>query len=155
ARGQRLATAVDGAGPPLVLPAWWVSHVERDFAIPRFRRFFAALAERHTVVRYDRAGVGLSDRGRDGFSLDEETADLQAVLDGLELERAPPPAISGGAPPAIAPAARHPDRVDRLIIFGGYLHGPGLGRPDVQSALVALVRASWGLGSRALCDIFL
>ncbi len=155
ARGQRLATAVDGAGPPLVLPAWWVSHAERDFAIPRFRRFFAALAEQHTVVRYDRAGVGLSDRGRESFSLDQEAADLEAVLDGLELERTSLLAISCGGPPAIALAARRPERVERLIVFGGYLHGPGIGRPDVQKALVALVRASWGLGSRALCDIFL
>src|SRR5262249_54102985 len=62
---------------------------------------------------------------------------------------------SCGAPPAIALAARCPNRVDRLTVFGGYLHGAGIGRPDVQTALVALVRASWGLGTRALCDIFL
>jgi pimeloyl-ACP methyl ester carboxylesterase len=154
-RGHRLATATCGSGPPLVLPAWWVSHVEHDLAAPRFRAFFAALASRWTVVRYDRAGVGLSDRSRERFELEDEVADLEAVLDGLELGRASLLAISCGAPPAVTLAARRPERVERLVIFGGYLHGAGIGRPEVQRALVALVRASWGLGARALCDIFL
>ena len=66
--GHRLAYATDGVGPTLVLPAWWVSHVERDFADPAFRRFFTRLAERFTVVRYDRLGTGLSDRERTVFT---------------------------------------------------------------------------------------
>jgi hypothetical protein len=63
--------------------------------------------------------------------------------------------ISCGVPPAISVAANRPALVERLVVFGGYLHGAAIGRPDVQQALVALVRASWGLGSKALCDIFL
>jgi pimeloyl-ACP methyl ester carboxylesterase len=155
ARGHRLATAVDGAGPALVFPAWWVSHVERDFANPRFRAFFSALARHFTVVRYDRAGVGLSDRERSDFTLELEVADLEAVVDGLALERVTLLGISSGAPPAIVLAARRPALVERLVLFGGYLHGAAIGRPEVQQALVSLVRASWGLGSKALCDIFL
>jgi len=154
-RGHRLATAVDGEGPYLVLPAWWVSHVERDLANPRFKAFFQTLAGSFTVVRYDRAGVGLSDRERTEFTLEDEVGDLEAVVDGLGIERASLFAISCGAPPAIALAMRRPALVERLIFFGGYLHGADIGRPSVQQALVALVRASWGLGSRALCDIFM
>jgi pimeloyl-ACP methyl ester carboxylesterase len=154
-QGHRLAVAVDGSGPPLVLPAWWVSHVERDVAIPAFRRFFAALAERHTVVRYDRAGVGLSDRERERFGLEDEAADLEAVVEQLGLGRCSIFAISCGAPTAVALAARRPALVERLVVFGGYLHGARIARPDVQTALVGLVRASWGLGSRALCEVFL
>jgi pimeloyl-ACP methyl ester carboxylesterase len=129
--------------------------VERDLRAARFRSFFAALAARFTVVRYDRAGVGLSDRERPRYALDDEVADLEAVLDGHDLPRASLLAISCGVPPAVAFAARRPERVERLIAFGGYVCGPRIGRPEVQSALVALVRASWGLGSRTLCDIFL
>ncbi len=153
-RGHRLATAVDGSGPPLVLPAWWVSHVDHDLREPRFRAFFAALATRFTVVRYDRAGVGLSDREWPRQDLDGEVADLEAVLDGLDLPRVSLLAISCGVPVAVAFAARRPERVERLTAFGGYLCGRRLGAPDVQRALVALVRASWGLGSRTLCDLF-
>jgi pimeloyl-ACP methyl ester carboxylesterase len=147
-RGHRLATAVDGEGPYLVLPAWWVSHVERDLANPRFKAFFQTLAGSFTVVRYDRAGVGLSDRERTEFTLEDEVGDLEAVVDGLGIERASLFAISCGAPPAIALAMRRPALVERLIFFGGYLRGADIGRPGVQQALVALVRASWGLGSR-------
>jgi pimeloyl-ACP methyl ester carboxylesterase len=155
ARGHRLATAVDGAGSALVFPAWWVSHVERDFANPDFRAFFSALARHFTVVRYDRAGVGLSDRERTDFSLESEVADLEAVIDDLGLARVTLFALSSGVPPAIVLAARRPALVERLIVFGGYLRGATIGRPDVQQALVALVRASWGLGAKALSDIFL
>jgi pimeloyl-ACP methyl ester carboxylesterase len=155
ARRHRLATAVDGTGPALVFPAWWVSHVERDFANPAFRAFFSALARHFTVVRYDRAGVGLSDRERNDFTLESEVADLEAVVDDLGLERVTLFGVSSGAPPAIVLAARRPELVERLVVFGGYLRGAAIGRPDVQQALVSLVRASWGLGSKALCEVFL
>src|SRR5262245_7605835 len=62
--GRRLAYATVGDGPLLVLPTWWVSHLEEDWATPASRTFFETLAARHTVVRYDRFGVGLSDRER-------------------------------------------------------------------------------------------
>jgi pimeloyl-ACP methyl ester carboxylesterase len=154
-RTHRLATAVDGTGPALVFPAWWVSHVERDFANPAFRAFFSALARRFTVVRYDRAGVGLSDRERTDFTLESEVADLEAVIDALGLPRVRLFGISSGVPPAIALAARRPALVERLVVFVGFVRGDAIGRREVREALAALVRASWGLGSRALCDIFL
>ena len=58
--GPRIAYAVSGEGPALVCAAWWVSHLEHDWRDERFRRFFAALGEGRTLVRYDRPGVGLS-----------------------------------------------------------------------------------------------
>jgi hypothetical protein len=66
-----------------VLPAWWVSHVDHDFHAPRFREFFAALATRFTVVRYDRTGVGLSDRERPCHDLDGR--EVAAAIPAAEL----------------------------------------------------------------------
>ena len=60
--GGRIAYATAGSGPPLVIPALWISHVELEWEFPEFRTFIAALAETHTVIRYDRLGTGLSDR---------------------------------------------------------------------------------------------
>jgi len=151
---SRVACAVDGAGPPLVLPAWWVSHVERDLSEPAFGRFFGQLARRFTVVRYDRPGVGLSDRERASFTLDDEVATLEAVLDDLGAPRVSLLAVSCGAPPALMLAARRPERLERLVVFGGYACGSSIAAPDVRAALEALVRASWGLGAKALSDIF-
>ncbi|HET9594055.1 MAG TPA: alpha/beta hydrolase [Anaeromyxobacteraceae bacterium] len=152
--GHRLAYATDGSGPALVLPAWWVSHVERDLADPGFRRFFTRLAERFTVVRYDRLGTGLSDRERSDFTLEQEVADLDAVVGELAVDRCTLLGVSCGGPTAIEYAARHPERVERLALFGSYAHGEALGRPELRAALVALVRASWGVGAKTLSDIF-
>jgi len=152
--GRKIAYAVAGAGPVIVCPAWWVSHLEKDWGIARFREFFSALAERHTVVRYDRLGAGLSDRDRADFSLEAEVATLEAVIQALRPERVALFAQSCGAPTAVAYCARRPDRVTHLVLCGGYLNGRALAPPDVLEALVALVRASWGLGSKTLADVF-
>jgi pimeloyl-ACP methyl ester carboxylesterase/DNA-binding CsgD family transcriptional regulator len=75
--GGRVAYATVGSGPPLVIPALWISHVELEWEIPEFRTFISALAETHTVIRYDRLGTGLSDRAtaaRDGAAAASDAA---------------------------------------------------------------------------------
>lgn len=62
--GGRIALAVVGDGPAVVLPAWWVSNVAEDWHFDPFRRFVEGLAAGRTVVRYDRVGTGMSDRER-------------------------------------------------------------------------------------------
>ena len=59
---RRVAYEVRGDGPPVVAPAWWVSHLELDWQNAGFRRFWQGVAGRHTLIRYDRLGVGMSDR---------------------------------------------------------------------------------------------
>ena len=60
--GRRVAYGVTGEGPPLVAPASWVSHVELDWRDRAFRDFWESVARGYTLVRYDRLGVGMSDR---------------------------------------------------------------------------------------------
>jgi pimeloyl-ACP methyl ester carboxylesterase len=152
--GHRLAYVDEGAGPLLVLPAWWVSHLERDAEAPAYASFFARLASRFRVVRYDRAGVGLSDRGPRTYSLDAESTDLEALVDHLEAQRVHLLGCSCGGPVALAYAANHPERVERLVLYASYLAGEALSTPDVQRALTGLVRAHWGLGSGTLAELF-
>src|SRR6476660_6662743 len=94
--GRRIAYAVTGEGPPLVAPAWWVSHLELDWADPAFRGFWESVGEGYTLVRYDRLGVGMSDREVhvDDLTLDTDVAVLGAVLDELGLETV---ALFGGS----------------------------------------------------------
>lgn len=153
-QGSRIAYAIDGAGPLLVLPAWWVSHVEHDLEDPAFRAFFARFAEHHTVVRYDRPGVGLSDRARPAQSLDDEVANLRGLIEALGAEQVALFGGSCGGPPAIAYAAAYPERTTHLVLYGAYAHGPALAKDEVQQAMIGLVRAHWGLGSKALTDLF-
>jgi len=51
-------------------------------------------------------------------------------------------------------AARHPERVSHLLLFGSYLRGGEICAPGVQGMLQQLVRESWGIGSRAITDLF-
>ena len=109
------------------------------------------------MVRYDRLGVGMSDRDvRDeDLTLDGEVALLRAVLDELALEKVVLVGGSSGGCAAIAFAARFPERVSRLLLYGAYADGSSITSPEVREAIVATVRSHWGLGSRLLADIFL
>jgi pimeloyl-ACP methyl ester carboxylesterase len=155
--GHAVAYELAGQGPPLVVPAWWVSHVELDRLDQGFGRFWEAVGAGHALLRYDRPGVGMSDRAIDvgAVSLDDDVAVLTAVLDALGLERVTLLGGSSGGCTAIAFAARHPERVARLLLYGTYAHGPSIAPERVRDAIVEAVRAHWGLGSRMLADIFL
>jgi pimeloyl-ACP methyl ester carboxylesterase/DNA-binding CsgD family transcriptional regulator len=151
----RIAFAVVGSGPAIVMPAWWVSHVAEDWHFDPLRRFIEGLAAGHMVVRYDRVGTGMSDRDRprQTFTPEFEAATLYAVLDELGLMRVTLVGISCGGCTAASFAARCPERVDRLVLYGSYADGHALGPPEARRGMVDLVRSHWGLGSRLLADV--
>jgi pimeloyl-ACP methyl ester carboxylesterase/DNA-binding CsgD family transcriptional regulator len=154
---RRVAYETRGIGPPLVAPPWWTSHLELDWEAEAFRRFWESVADGYTLVRYDRLGVGMSDRAvRDSdLTLQAEVETLGALLDELGLERVSLIGGSSGGCAAIAFAAAFPERVERLVLYGSYPDGAAITTPDVADAIVSAVRAHWGLGSRLLGDIFL
>jgi pimeloyl-ACP methyl ester carboxylesterase/DNA-binding CsgD family transcriptional regulator len=153
--GCRVAYATVGEGPPLVLPAFWISHVAEDWGRPAFRHFVESLAQGRCVVRYDRPGTGLSDRERspETLTLDYEVEVLSALIDTLGFDRAALFGSSAGGPTGAAYAARCPERVERLVLYGTFAAGNSIGTPETQAAMVELVRSSWGLGSRMLADV--
>ena len=154
---RRVAYELRGDGPPLVAPAWWVSHLELDWQNADFRRFWEGVADGYTLIRYDRLGVGMSDRTvhESDLTIDEEVATLRALLDELGLERVTFLGGSCGSCTAIAFAAAYPERVERLVLYGSYPDGAEVTPPGVGDAIIGAVRAHWGLGARMLSDIFL
>ena len=108
------------------------------------------------VVRYDRLGTGVSDRERpaETFTPAFEVATLCAVLDELGLERVTVMGISCGACTGASFAAKWPERVERLVLYGSYADGHALGSLEARRGMVDLVRSHWGLGSRLLADVF-
>ena len=153
----RIAYAEVGAGPALVLPARWMSHLELDWENVNFRAFVEVLAARRRVIRYDALGTGLSDRGPEGLrrSSDGELEALNAVVGEAELGRTALLGISTGACLAAAYAARDPAAVEALVLYGGYARGAELAPPEVRESMMSMVTAHWGLGSRMLADVFL
>ena len=123
ADGTRIAVASIGSGPPLVRASHWLSHVEHDLGSPVWRPWLRELSRDRTYIRYDQRGSGLSDRAIDRFSLDVWVRDLETVVDALGLERFPLLGISQGCAVAIAYAVRHPERVTKLVLYGGYAEG--------------------------------
>jgi pimeloyl-ACP methyl ester carboxylesterase/DNA-binding CsgD family transcriptional regulator len=154
--GRRIAWAAVGDGPPLVMGAWWMSHLELDWGNPRFRAFISALARYRTVVRYDPPGTGLSDRdGPPPLALDEGVEVLAGIVDAVGAESIAMFAGSAGGPIAARYAAEHPRRVERLILYGSYLDGAAIADRAARELLIGLIRSHWGLGSRVLADVFI
>ena len=156
-RGSPVAFSSSGDGRPLVAAAWWVSHLELDWQDDAFRSFWGSVAAGGSLVRYDHPGFGLS--GRDlaaaKLTLDGQVELLGAVMDELGLERASLIGGSSGGCAAIAFAARFPERVDRLLLYGAFADGRAIAPAAVRDAMVAAVRSHWGLGSRMLAEGFL
>lgn len=116
--GVRIAYAVHGAGPPLLVSACWLSHLQHDWQSPVWRHFLDDVGAFATVVRYDERGHGLSDRDTEDFSLEARLSDLEAVADHAGFDTFALMAMSQGGPPSISYAVRHPERLSRLIFYG-------------------------------------
>jgi pimeloyl-ACP methyl ester carboxylesterase/DNA-binding CsgD family transcriptional regulator len=154
--GRRIAWASVGSGPPLVLGGWWTSHLELNWGEPRFRAFAERFARHRTVIRYDPPGTGLSSDGDlPDADVDAEAEALAAVVEAAADCPVDLSVGSSGVPIGVAYAIAHPERVRRLVIYGGYASGSKIADERSRRAIIDLVREHWGLGSRALADVFI
>lgn len=153
-----IAYAVSGDGPPLVKAANWLTHLEYDRESPVWQHWLRELSRYHRLVRYDERGCGLSDREVEDLSFDAWVDDLAAVVDSLELERFPLFGMSQGGPVGIAYAARHPERVSRMVLYGSYAVGwKHRGSPAQrrrEEALMQLMADGWGRDNPAFRQVF-
>jgi pimeloyl-ACP methyl ester carboxylesterase/DNA-binding CsgD family transcriptional regulator len=155
ADGALVAYAISGEGPPLVLPPGWLCHLEESWAHPAAASARAKFAARHRFVWFDRLGCGLSDRGGFEPSLDNDVAQLTAVLDDAGIDRARLIGYSLGAPAVAAFAARSPERVDRLVFYSAFARGRAVSTPAHHEALKQILHTDWAMGSRALASLLL
>ena len=146
ADGVGIAYAVHGSGPPLLVDGCWLSHLQFDWQSPVWRHWLTGLGAIATVIRYDERGHGLSDRGVTDHSLEARVADLEAVADDAGFDRFALLAMAQGGPVAIEYAARHPERLTRLIFYGSYAGAMvGVSPEDLEvlAAFDALIRVGW------------
>lgn len=121
--GVRTAYATSGEGPPMVKAANWLTHLDVEWSSPIWSHWITSLSRHYTVVRYDERGCGLSDWDVGDFGFDDWVENLELVVDSAGLERFPLLGVSQGGAVAIAFAARHPERVTRLVLAGAYARG--------------------------------
>ena len=154
--GVRIAYASLGHGPPLVKAANWLNHLELDLTSSVWRHWLEALSCGHRLVRYDERANGLSERNVYDISLDAFVRDLETVVDTVGLERFPLLGISQGCAISIAYAAKHPERVSRLVLYGGYakgwMHDPANVRRG--EAMATLIREGWNSDTSAFRQVF-
>jgi pimeloyl-ACP methyl ester carboxylesterase/DNA-binding CsgD family transcriptional regulator len=144
--GVRIAYAVHGTGPPLVVTTCWLSHLQHDWQSPVWRHFLRDLGEVATVIRYDERGHGLSDRDVEDFSLEARVGDLEAVVQHSGVDRFAVMAMAQGGPVAIRYVAAQPERVSRLIFYGSYagaLPDPSPDDIEMQEAIDRIIKVGW------------
>ncbi len=151
----RVAYSTMGSGPPLLCDSGWVTHLRGQLGLFSFAAFAERLAERFTVIRYDKPGCGLSDRDGIDLSFDGQAAAALAVADAVRADRFRLFGASQGGQIAAAIAAKCPQRVEALVLYGTCASGSDLAPPEVRDSIVALLRAHWGLGSKVLTGIFI
>jgi pimeloyl-ACP methyl ester carboxylesterase/DNA-binding SARP family transcriptional activator len=154
-----IAYAYSGDGPPLVKAANWLTHVDHEWRSPVWRHWLLELSRRHRLIRYDERGCGLSDWEMGERSFEAWVHDLETVVDEVGLDRFPLLGISQGAAVAVAYAARHPERVTRLVLYGSYAHGRAVRGASEESrrkheVQVELARLGWGQDDPAFRQVF-
>jgi class 3 adenylate cyclase/pimeloyl-ACP methyl ester carboxylesterase len=148
AKGVRLAYSVVGKGPPLVRCGRWFTHLEYEWRTGSKYpgAILKELATEFQLLRYDTGGVGMSDWEVEEISLDAWVRDLETVVSAAGFEQFALLAESQGVAVAITYAARHPERVSRLVLYGGYALGwrkrPG-SNVEQHEAMMSLMRSGW------------
>jgi len=157
--GVQLAWAEAGSGPGLVKAANWLSHLEYDWDSPIWSHWMQFLSGHFRFVRYDERGCGMTDWKVGDLGFERWVSDLENVVDAAGFQE--PVALIGisqGAAVCIAYAVRHPERVSKLVLYGGYARGwkyrpPSAGREEYE-AIIELLRIGWGKDNPAFRQVF-
>jgi pimeloyl-ACP methyl ester carboxylesterase/DNA-binding CsgD family transcriptional regulator len=157
--GAEIAYAVTGEGPPVVMLPNWLTHLEYQWRTVAWRPWLDALSDRYRLIRYDPRGCGLSDRNVDNVSFESWVRDFGAVVDEVGLDRFSLVGICQGGPIAIEFAARQPDRVDKLVLFGTYARGRNRRstiplEPQKAKVMLEMLELGWGQEDHSFMRVF-
>jgi pimeloyl-ACP methyl ester carboxylesterase/DNA-binding CsgD family transcriptional regulator len=156
--GVQLAWAESGTGPTLVKAATWLTHLEHDVESPVWKHWTSFLTDHYRYVRYDERGCGMTDSDISDMSMERRVRDLETVVEAAGIKE---PFIllgmSHGATVCVAYATRHPERVARMVLCGGFARG-ALRRSDEEATRMyeAIVNLSslWGSDNPVFRQLF-
>ena len=156
--GVNIAYSQCGAGPPLVKAANWLNHLEFEWRSPIWAHWVTELTRHHTLYRYDERGNGLSDWNIQDFSFEAWVRDFEQLIETIQLDKFALFGISQGGAVAISYAARHPERVSKLVLCGSFARGWTLrnipGEIERRNALLTLVKLGWGKDNPAFRQLW-
>lgn len=156
--GVTLAYARVGVGLTVVKTGNWLNHLEFDWESPVWSHLLHWMAKRWELIRYNARGNGLSDWEVDDLSFDAFVSDLDTVIDAAGVERCVLFGASQGCAISIAYAVKHPDRVAKLVLYGGFARGRRLrGNAEDASlidAMLTMMRSGWGKENPAFRQMF-
>lgn len=157
--GVRLAYTRSGSGPAMLEVATWLNHLEHDWKSPVWGPRLAELTAHYTLTRYDGRGCGLSERNVKDLTFDACLHDLEAVVDAAGLKQFILLGCCQGTGLAIAYAARHPDRISHLILYGAFARGrlkrnPSPADIDEANMMLKLVELGWGRDNAAFRQVY-
>ena len=146
-----IAYQVLGNGPiDLVYAQGWITNVEYAWENPDYARFLMRLGMFSRFIRFDRRGMGLSDRDVSSLTLEERVDDIRAVMDATGSERAALLGVSEGGYMSLMFAATYPERTAALVLYGCYAKGswapdyPWALTDEQHEAWVANLESNWG-----------
>jgi pimeloyl-ACP methyl ester carboxylesterase/DNA-binding CsgD family transcriptional regulator len=156
--GVQIAWAESGTGPALVKAATWLTHLEHDLKSPVWHHWTSFLSEHFRYVRYDERGSGMTDWNISDLSAERRVRDLETIVDAAGLKE---PFIllgmSHGATVCIDYAVRNPDRVAKMIFYGGFARGLLRRNNDdaakMYEAIISLATL-WGSDNPAFRQVF-
>jgi pimeloyl-ACP methyl ester carboxylesterase len=156
--GVNIAYTVVGKGPPLVKSPNWMHHLELDWQSPIWSHLLRALSANHSLLRFDQRCNGLSDWDVPEVTFDSMIDDLATVVDVVGWKRFALLGISQGCAISIAYAVRNPERVSRLILYGGSAIGSARSGSDIdrqqREAQTQMILHGWGKNNPAFRQFF-
>jgi class 3 adenylate cyclase len=152
--GVSIAYWTLGDGQAFVEMPWFPStHIQLEWQVPEIRTWYERLSVGRRLIRYDARGTGLSDRDVTDYSLDAQVRDLEAVVDGLNLDHFALMALSITGPAAIAYAVRHPERVSHLLLWCAYTRASEFMQTSQANTLATLIDADWEIFTETLAHV--
>jgi DNA-binding winged helix-turn-helix (wHTH) protein/pimeloyl-ACP methyl ester carboxylesterase len=155
--GVRIAYTVGGSGPPLVRAIDWLNHLDFEWKNPYRRQWFSQIMGHNALLRYDQRGSGLSDWNVADFSFERSLSDFEELIAEVGFDKFALVGSCQGGPIGMAYAARHPERVSKLILVGSFARGwppPGSMITEQFHAMLTLIRLGWGRDNPAFRQLW-
>jgi pimeloyl-ACP methyl ester carboxylesterase/DNA-binding CsgD family transcriptional regulator len=154
--GVTIAYSVVGDGPVTILVVSpLISQLEATWEEPALEHFWSRFAACARLVLFDRRGAGLSDRSAndESLSLPALALDVKAVLDDSGTGQAVLFGVTFGCAIAVQFAVAYPDRVQAVVLAGGFAKLTRLGEFDFEAdpaqvrEWAARTAREWGSGA--------